>query len=79
MSTPGSSRPSSPAPGSLLFPAHTMVQPHPTLMLAPPNQHFLESSAGDLKISEVKELLKEYRRLVEGVRSVGGFIEEERN
>ncbi|TFK67707.1 hypothetical protein BDN72DRAFT_842723 [Pluteus cervinus] len=78
-STPGSSRPSSPAPGSLLFPAHSMIHPHPTLTLAPPNQHFLESSAGDLKISEVKELLKEYRRLVEGVRSVGGFIEEERN
>ena len=31
----------------------------------------------DLKISKVAELLKEYRQLVEDVRMIGGFLEEE--
>ncbi|TFK51943.1 hypothetical protein OE88DRAFT_1488677 [Heliocybe sulcata] len=57
--TPASSRPASPGPGSS--------------RLAPPKQRFLECSADDLKISEVSELLRDYRRLVEGIRAVGGF------
>jgi hypothetical protein len=43
----------------------------------PPTRRFLECSADDLKIGEVVELLKEYRRLVEDVRMAGGFLEEE--
>ncbi|KAG6841197.1 hypothetical protein C0991_000994 [Blastosporella zonata] len=45
------------------------------LRLAPPNARFVECSAGDLKLSEVGELLRDYRRLVEGIRAVKGFDE----
>ncbi|KAF8624192.1 hypothetical protein AX17_007181, partial [Amanita inopinata Kibby_2008] len=45
------------------------------LTLAPPVQRFLECAPDDLRISEVGELLREYRRLVEAVRAVGGFDE----
>ncbi|PPR03926.1 hypothetical protein CVT24_008108 [Panaeolus cyanescens] len=48
-------------------------QPQPLLRLAPPNARFMECSADDLRLSEIGELLREYRRVVEGVRSVGGF------
>ncbi|KII87103.1 hypothetical protein PLICRDRAFT_42742 [Plicaturopsis crispa FD-325 SS-3] len=41
--------------------------------LAPPHQRFMECAEEDLKISEVGELLREYRKLVEGVRNIGGF------
>jgi hypothetical protein len=57
--TPLSSRPTSP------------VLPR----IAAPNQRFLEAAADDLRLSEVKELLREYRRVVEGLRAVGGFEE----
>jgi hypothetical protein len=46
-----------------------------SLRLAPPNARFLECAEDDVRVSEVGELLREYRRLVEGVRSVGGFDE----
>ena len=40
--------------------------------IAPPStRRFLECSDDDLKIGEVVELLKEYRRLVEDVRMAG--------
>ncbi|KAJ7081541.1 hypothetical protein C8R43DRAFT_1245161 [Mycena crocata] len=59
--TPVTSRPGSPAVlGGLRLP--------------PPNPRFLDCAADDLRLAEVAELLKDYRRLVEGVRSVGGFI-----
>ncbi|KAF5316222.1 hypothetical protein D9619_006641 [Psilocybe cf. subviscida] len=45
------------------------------LRLGPPKQRFLECSADDLRLSEVSELLREYRRLVEGIRAVDGFDE----
>ncbi|KAF7366362.1 VPS9 domain-containing protein [Mycena sanguinolenta] len=60
--TPVSSRPSSPA----------MIGGG--LRLPPPNPRFLDCAADDLRLAEVAELLREYRRLVEGVRAVGGFI-----
>ncbi|KAF7319401.1 VPS9 domain-containing protein [Mycena chlorophos] len=63
--TPVSSRPGSPA-------VHGMG-----LRLPPPNQRFLECSADDLRLSEVSELLGEYRRLVDGIRAVGGFVGED--
>lgn len=43
--------------------------------IAPPNLRFLDAVADDLRLSEVKELLCEYRRVVEGLRAVGGFEE----
>lgn len=45
------------------------------MRLAPPNRRFLECSEDDLKVSEVRELLREYKRLAEGVRAMGGFEE----
>ncbi|KZT25192.1 hypothetical protein NEOLEDRAFT_1162873 [Neolentinus lepideus HHB14362 ss-1] len=57
--TPVSSRPTSPGPG----PGR----------LAPPKQRFMECAEDDLKLSEVAELLRDYRRLVEGIRAMGGF------
>ncbi|KAF9218111.1 hypothetical protein BS17DRAFT_811817 [Gyrodon lividus] len=41
--------------------------------LPAPNRRFLECTEQDLRVSEVGELLQEYRRLVEAVRSIGGF------
>ncbi|KAK7019956.1 VPS9 domain-containing protein [Favolaschia claudopus] len=61
--TPVSSRPSSPAVLGL--------------RLSPPNPRFLDCAPDDLRLAEVAELLKDYRRLVDGVRAVGGFIGDE--
>ncbi|KAG6902479.1 hypothetical protein C0995_016056 [Termitomyces sp. Mi166 len=62
--TPASSRSQSPEP-----------QARTSLRLAPPIARFVECSAGDLRLSEVGELLRDYRRLVEGIRAVKGFDE----
>ncbi|KAF5362430.1 hypothetical protein D9756_002756 [Leucocoprinus leucothites] len=44
------------------------------LPLPQPNKRFMEcASVDELSIGEVRELLSEYRRLVEGVRELGGF------
>jgi hypothetical protein len=43
--------------------------------VGPPKERFLECTADDLRLSEVGELLWEYRRLVDEVRAVGGFEE----
>ncbi|THH10746.1 hypothetical protein EW145_g1107 [Phellinidium pouzarii] len=61
--TPMSSRTSSPVLGGRSF------------HVAPPNRRFLECTADDLKMSEIPELLQEYQRLVENVRSMGAFDE----
>ncbi|KAG6884291.1 hypothetical protein C0993_012436 [Termitomyces sp. T159_Od127] len=62
--SPPSSRPQSPEP-----------QARSPLRLAPPITRFVECSAGELRLSEVDELLRDYRRLVEGIRAVKGFDE----
>ena len=75
--TPVSSRTSSPVPGSL--PASRPTIPHPQMSspstqlptLPKPNKRFLECSADDLKVSEIPELLAEYRKLVDSVRLLG--------
>ncbi|KAL0065060.1 hypothetical protein AAF712_007896 [Marasmius tenuissimus] len=60
-----SSRPQSPVPQPV------------SLRLAPPSQRLLEcTSADELRLKDVAELLREYKRLVDGVRSVGGFVED---
>ncbi|KAL5531486.1 hypothetical protein ACEPAG_4363 [Sanghuangporus baumii] len=64
--TPVSSRTSSPVPSAY----RTSFTP-----LSPPSRRFLECTAEDLKMSEIPELLREYRRLVEGVRHMGAFDE----
>ncbi|VDB84889.1 unnamed protein product [Peniophora sp. CBMAI 1063] len=51
--------------------------PSPSLRIAPPNARFLECAEDDLRVGEVKELLREYRRVVEALRMVGGFSDEQ--
>ncbi|KAH8103910.1 hypothetical protein BXZ70DRAFT_923313 [Cristinia sonorae] len=46
------------------------------IRISPPNPRFLECTVDDLRVSEVGELLKEYKRLVEAVRAMGGFHDE---
>ena len=66
-----------PTPG--LNRADTPLSSRPTspvlTRIAPPNQRFLEAVADDLRLSEVRELLREYKRVVEGMRAMGGFDE----
>ena len=53
------------------------AQRAPTLSgrLPPPNRRFVECTEQDIRVSEVGELLREYQRLAEAVRSAGGFQE----
>jgi len=80
----GSSPSSSRAPSPSLSPSRPssplLVARMPSLSQSPngnrlpvPNQRFMECNVEELKISEVAELLVEYRRLVEAVRNLGGF------
>jgi hypothetical protein len=77
--TPAGSRDASPAPAPAREPPPLPPRTRTGLGLglAPPNARFLECAAdgSDLRLSEVRELLAEYRMLVAGVRSVGGFDE----
>ena len=73
---------------SLLFPVAQPVPSHrfdspvssrapsPSLRIAPPNTRFLECSEDELRLGEVRELLREYRRVVEGMRMMGGFADD---
>ncbi|CAE6417923.1 unnamed protein product [Rhizoctonia solani] len=86
-SPPGTGlRKSSPPPGrrtSLLVPgALSATDPQapspassiaPRFQIPPPNPHFLECSVDDLKLSEVAELLAEYKRIAAGMQAMGGF------
>lgn len=50
--------------------------PSPVPMrIAPPVERFLECSEEDLRLSEIRDLLRDYRRVVEGMRALGGFQE----
>lgn len=40
---------------------------------APAKQRFLEGSAYDLRLSEINELLSEYRRVVAALTALDGF------
>lgn len=64
LSESGSATRSAPAPGSALG-----------VRLPLPNRRFIECAEDDLKVSEVRELLMEYRQLVDAVRSIDGFEE----
>ncbi|KAL8912741.1 MAG: hypothetical protein Q9171_002280 [Xanthocarpia ochracea] len=51
----------------------TQHAPHMPLEVAPPIQRFMEvSDAGDLKLGEIVELLKDYQRLAAALKAVGG-------
>ncbi|KAF8757564.1 VPS9 domain [Rhizoctonia solani] len=45
----------------------------PRFQIPPPNTRFLECSVDDLKLSEVAELLAEYKRIATGMQAIGGF------
>ncbi|KAI9062649.1 hypothetical protein FKP32DRAFT_1677169 [Trametes sanguinea] len=47
-----------------------------SIRISPPNNRFLTCTEDDIKVSEVGELLREYKRLVEAVKAMGGFHEE---
>jgi hypothetical protein len=69
-----------PPPASPLAPARSLLPPPGSgaaspvrARIAPPHARFLECGADELRLGEVRELLREYRRLVEDVRAAGGF------
>ncbi|KDQ19165.1 hypothetical protein BOTBODRAFT_52326 [Botryobasidium botryosum FD-172 SS1] len=64
---------SPPAPPSNPLPD---VTPPPLLRIPPPNPRFMECSVADLRMGEIGELMREYRRVVEGLRALGGFEPE---
>ncbi|KAI8985598.1 hypothetical protein BD414DRAFT_59587 [Trametes punicea] len=57
-------------------PVSSRAQSPIAIRIAPPNKRFLSCTEDDIKVSEVGELLREYKRLVEAVRAMGGFNEE---
>jgi len=68
------SRPESPV-GHVSEPSTGLTAPSISLKIAPPKQRFMECTPDDLRLSEVGELLRDYRRLVDEVRAAGGFEE----
>ena len=53
------------------------LPPKPIPKIAPPNKRFLElQSPGDLKLGEVIDLLKDYRRLAGALKKMGAFEEK---
>ncbi|PFH46208.1 hypothetical protein AMATHDRAFT_51216 [Amanita thiersii Skay4041] len=75
-STRNSTVPTIFASSSMELPSSRPVTPlGDRVRLSPPVQRFLECTPDDLRISEVAELLQEYRRLVDKVRALGGFNE----
>ncbi|KAI0045809.1 hypothetical protein FA95DRAFT_1607404 [Auriscalpium vulgare] len=56
-------------------PASSRAPSPVSIRIAAPNKRFLECTEDDIKVSEVKELLREYKRVVEGMRAMGGFDE----
>lgn len=45
------------------------------MRIAPPHKRFMECSVDDLRVSEVGDLLIEYRRLAGGLKAMGAFDE----
>ncbi|KAG6038924.1 hypothetical protein E4U41_003491 [Claviceps citrina] len=51
----------------------------PVPKLAPPNRRFLElQTAADLKLGEVRDLLRDYRRLAAALKKMGAFDDQVR-
>ncbi|TBU41003.1 hypothetical protein BD309DRAFT_1043717 [Dichomitus squalens] len=57
-------------------PASSRAQSPISIRISPPNNRFLTCTEDDIKVSEVGELLREYKRLVEAVRAMGGFRDD---
>ncbi|KAI0675975.1 hypothetical protein C8Q78DRAFT_1066580 [Trametes maxima] len=57
-------------------PVSSRAQSPIAIRISPPNNRFLTCTEDDIKVSEVGELLREYKRLAEAVRAMGGFHEE---
>ena len=52
------------------------LEPSPVaIRIAPPNPRFLACTEDDIKVSEVGELLREYKRMAEAVKALGGFAD----
>lgn len=66
-----------PGPNSSIDPQAPSPSPMtglgPRLQIPPPNPRFLECTIDDLKVSEVAELLADYRRIAAGMQVLGGF------
>ncbi|KAH8176206.1 vacuolar sorting protein 9 (VPS9) domain-containing protein [Sarocladium implicatum] len=53
------------------------LPPKQTPKIAPPNRRFMDlQTPGDLKLGEVLDLLKDYRRLANALKSMGAFEEK---
>ena len=53
------------------------LPPKQTPKIAPPNRRFMElQTPGDLRLGEVLDLLKDYRRLANALKGMGAFEEK---
>ncbi|KAL6306233.1 hypothetical protein BKA93DRAFT_895417 [Sparassis latifolia] len=80
-SPPGSRKssvlfPKSAASNRLESPESSRAPSPIAIRISPPNSRFLSCTEDDIKVSEVGELLREYRRLAEAVRMMGGFHDD---
>lgn len=80
--SPPSSRPTS-RPSSWLPPPSiqpdtpALISPGPPkVRMPPPNRRFLECAEQDIRVGEVGELLREYRRMVQALRLAGAFDDQ---
>ncbi|KAH9947014.1 hypothetical protein B0H21DRAFT_740607 [Amylocystis lapponica] len=67
---------SAPQPNRFDTPVSSRAPSPVTIRISPPNPRFLTSTEDDIKVSEVGELLREYKRLAEAVRAMGGFHDD---
>ncbi|EKM50210.1 uncharacterized protein PHACADRAFT_213959 [Phanerochaete carnosa HHB-10118-sp] len=82
-SPPASRRSSLLVPGQVPTPTNRFDTPVSSraaspvaIRISPPNPRFLEATEDDIKVSEVGELLREYKRMVEAVKAMGGFHQD---
>ncbi|CCM02617.1 uncharacterized protein FIBRA_04720 [Fibroporia radiculosa] len=68
--------PAGPAAPRFDSPASSRAASPIAIRISPPNPRFLACTEDDIRVSEVGELLREYKRLVEAVRAMGGFHED---
>lgn len=55
-----------------------MLPPPPVPQISPPIQRFMEmQNAAELKVGEVFELLRDYKRLAGALKEMGGFKDKE--
>jgi len=72
---PGSRRASMQPPARGEGTLSSAIQVPMDLRLAPPRARFLECTDSELRVGEIPALLDEYRRVVAGLRALGGFSE----